>query len=212
MLFRDRVDAGNKLAMALEPYKNRMDTVVLGLARGGIVIAERVADQLNLPLDVLIVKKMGAPDNEELAIGAVTDTGETFLNKDIIAHLGLSSAFIEEERRRQLDAARTRGNKYRGNRLPLDVKSKTALLVDDGIATGASMHVAVDAIRQRGAHKIIVCVPVAALESLTRLKTIADDVICLDAPIDFEAVGIFYRDFAQTTDQEVIHLLSLRNP
>ncbi len=212
MLFRDRVDAGNKLASALETYKNRKDCVVLGLARGGIVVAERVAYYLNLPLDVLIVKKMGAPDNEELAIGAVTDTGETFLNQDIIAHLGLSSSYIENERRQQQNAAQIRGTQYRGNRLPLVVKSKTVLLVDDGIATGASMHVAVDAIRQRGAHKIIVCVPVAALESLARFKTIADDVVCLDAPMNFEAVGFFYRVFAQTTDQEVIHLLSMRDP
>lgn len=212
MLFRDRVDAGNKLALALEIYKNRKDCVVLGLARGGIVVAERVADHLNLPLDVLIVKKMGAPDNEELAIGAVTDTGEAFLNQDIIAHLGLSSAYIENERKQQHNAAQTRGKQYRGKRSPLVVKSKTVLLVDDGIATGASMHVAVDTIWQRGAHKVIVCVPVAASESLARLKTAVDDVVCLDAPIDFEAVGIFYRDFAQTTDQEVIHLLSLRNP
>lgn len=208
LLFQDRKDAGRKLAAYLESYKKHKDTVVLGLARGGVVVAFEAAAQLMLPCDVIIVKKIGAPGNEELALGAVTDTGETIWNEDYLRMLSISKTMLERQRDAQLSAARQRGEKYRGARAPLDLSNKTVVLIDDGIATGASMQAAIMAIKERGAREVVAAAPVASSTALERLRHAADKVICPYAPEDFMAVGMFYADFSQVTDSEVIQLLS----
>jgi putative phosphoribosyl transferase len=209
-LFIDRADAGSTLARSLESYKKNPDTMILGLARGGVVVAHRVAELLQLPFDVIVVKKIGAPGNEELALGAVTDTGETFWNQDILSYLSVPPAILKREKQKQMDAARVRGEQYRGMRKPIDIHNKTVLLIDDGIATGASMHAAVQAVKERGAKKVIVAAPVASIESVQSLKELADEVICPHTPSNFAAVGAFYRDFFQTTDKDVMNLLKAR--
>jgi putative phosphoribosyl transferase len=207
MDFQDRREAGLKLAEKLESYHGQPETVVVGLARGGVVVAHAVAKALNLPLDVIIIRKVGAPHNEELAIGAIDEEGHGVFNDDIIQHLGIHSAYVKEEVERQKKVAQERATLYRGGGKRIELKGKTVLLVDDGIATGASMRAAIYALRQKGAKKIVMAVPVAPPDSLKSLSVEADETVCLYAPSFFSAVGEFYRDFDQTSDQEVMKLL-----
>lgn len=207
MLFQDRADAGLKLIPQLEKYKSRKDVVVLGLARGGMVVAHAVANGLNVPLDVIIVRKIGAPENEELAIGAIAETGEGIFNDSVIEVLGVSPRYIEEEVSKQKKIAQQRVALYRGNKQGLEVKGKSVVLVDDGIATGASMRVAIRSVRARGAKEIILAVPVGAPEALKQMEKEVDKIVCLYSPTSFHAVGQFYREFDQTEDREIIDLL-----
>lgn len=207
MLFNDRRDAGIKLAAKLEKYRHEPQAVVVGLARGGVVVAHALAKALNLPLDVVVIRKIGAPMQEELAVGAIDEDGHGFFNDAIIQALNISPAYLQEEIEKQKELARQRAVLYRKDGKKTDVKEKTVIVVDDGIATGASMKAALYALKQKGAKKIILAVPVAAPETLKSLSRDVDDTICLYAPAVFMAVGQFYRRFDQTSDDEVVQLL-----
>jgi putative phosphoribosyl transferase len=208
MIFSDRRDAGRQLAHRLEEYKERKDVIVLGLARGGVVVAHEIATALKLPLNVVVVRKIGAPLNPELALGAVTETGEGIFNEQLISILGISPEYLKHEVEKESEAAQERLHLYRGMRSAPDLHGKSVILVDDGIATGASIRVAIKGVRAEGAAKILLAIPVAAPDSLRRIQKEVDEVICLFSPAFFEAVGSFYRSFTQTSDEEVSRLLS----
>lgn len=208
MLFRDRRDAGRQLASKLSRYQKRDDVIVLGLARGGMVVADEVASSLDVALNVLVVRKIGAPGNEELAVGAIAEVGEGMFNESVIEMLGVSADYLKLEVQRQRKLLKDRLNLYRGNAPAPDLRGKTVILVDDGIATGASMRVAIKSVREAGAKQIVLAVPVAAPSSLHKMRADVDEMICLHSPPDFEAVGSFYQLFNQTSDEEVIRILS----
>jgi putative phosphoribosyl transferase len=208
MLFKDRHDAGKQLAARLFEYKNRKDVIVLGLARGGVIVAYEVSQALNAPLNVIVVRKVGAPGNEELAIGAVTETGDGVFNDHLISLLGVTEEYLKREVEKEKKLAAKRLALYRSNCPSPELKEKTVILVDDGIATGASMRVAIRAVKNSGAQKLILAVPVASPDSLRRFESEADKIVCLSSPTFFEAVGAFYKVFDQTTDEEIVHLLA----
>lgn len=210
MEFKDRRDAGMQLAACLVSYKGQRDVIVLGLARGGMVTAAEVASVLGAPLNVIVVRKVGAPGNPELALGAIAEHGEGIFNEHLIGLLGVSASEIKQEVERQKKILKERLTLYRGNSPAPDLKGKTVILVDDGIATGASMRVAIKSVRAAGAKKIVMAVPVGAPESLRKMHGEADEIVCLHSPIIFEAVGSFYRVFDQTSDEEVVRLLSAK--
>jgi predicted phosphoribosyltransferase len=208
-LFRDRREAGRLLATKLTVYANHPDVVVLALPRGGVPVAYEVARALDAPLDVFVVRKLGVPGHEELAMGAVATGGVRVLN-DVVRHLGVPASLIEAVTNHELRELERRERLYRGNRPPLDVRNRTVILVDDGLATGSTMRAAVQALRQQQPASIVVAVPVAAPESCEEMRTQADAVICAVTPEAFHAVGLWYRDFSQTTDEEVRGLLAGR--
>jgi putative phosphoribosyl transferase len=210
MIFYDRQDAGQKLAILLKKYKKAKDTIVVGLPRGGVITAFEVAKYLDLSLDVICPRKIGAPFNPELAIGAITHSGALYLNEDIVQQLGISRSYIEKESADQRRESERRMQLFRKNRPPLESKDKTIILVDDGLATGATMKAALFCMRALGAKKIVCAVPVGPRDSLFELQQLADEVFCLYTPDSFMAVGQFYTLFNQTTDDEVIELLSFR--
>jgi putative phosphoribosyl transferase len=206
--FKDRHDAGLQLASALM-YLKKDRPIILALPRGGVPVAYEVAHELMAPLDVLLVRKIGAPGYPELGIGAVVD-GEhpqTVLNDELVRQLGVSSAYLAEETQRQLTEIERRRACYCGDRPPLQVQGRTVIVVDDGIATGGTMAAALKALAQEGPEKLIFAVPVATRESLDKLCVGVDDGVCLIVPSNFRAVGQFYEDFEQTADEEVISLL-----
>ncbi len=208
MLFKDRRDAGKQLVPHLDKYKDQKDIIVLGLARGGVVTAYEVASGLNVLLNVVVVRKIGAPGNEELAIGAIAEHGQGVFNEHLIGIFDVSSDYLKQEVERQKKILKIRLDRYRGNTPTPSLKGKTIILVDDGIATGASMLVAIQSVRDAGAKKIVLAVPVAAPDSLRKIQKEVDEVVCLSSPVFFEAVGAFYRVFEQTSDEEVMHLLA----
>jgi len=208
MLFKDRRDAGKQLLPPLDKYKNQQDVIVLGLARGGVVTAYEVASGLNVPLNVIVVRKIGAPGNEELALGAIAEHGEGIFNEQLIGILSVPQDYLKKEVARQKKILKERLDLYRGSSPIPIIHGKTVILVDDGIATGASMRVAIQSVRDAGAKKIVLAVPVAAPDSLRKIQKEVDEVVCLSSPVFFEAVGGFYRAFEQTSDEEVIHLLA----
>ncbi len=207
MLFKDRHDAGKQLVQPLSKYKGQKDVIVLGLARGGMETAFEIAAGLNLPLNVIVIRKIGAPGNEELALGAIAEHGEGIFNEDLVRMLGVSADYLKKEVMRQKKILSERLTLYRGKNPAPQLKGKTVILVDDGIATGASMRVAIKSVRDAAAKKIVLAVPVAAPDSLRKISNEVDEVVCLSTPAFFEAVGGFYRVFDQTSDEEVIHLL-----
>jgi predicted phosphoribosyltransferase len=209
--FRDRTEAGKLLAEQLKEYANRSDVLVLALPRGGAPVGYEVARALNAPLDVLIVRKLGAPGQEELAMGAIASGGVRIMNKDVLPFLSLTEGEIERIVAREEKELERREKLYRGDRPPPDARGKTVILVDDGIATGASMRSAVEAIRQRQPAKLIIAAPVAAGSTCEEFNREADHetCVCLETPEPFFAVGLWYEDFAQTTDDEVRDLLAL---
>jgi predicted phosphoribosyltransferase len=211
MRYRDRREAGRALAEQLRAYTGLKDGLVLALPRGGVPVGYEVARALRLPLDVFVVRKLGAPGQEELAIGAVASGGIRVLNERIITRLGLDENAIEPIAAREFEEIGRREQLYRSTKGPLNVEGKTVILVDDGIATGASMNVAVQALRAGSPKKIVVAVPVAAVENCELLRSQANDVICGETPRDFSAVGQWYEDFRQTTDEEVAELLGTRD-
>ena len=196
------------LAAKLEKYRAQPQTVVMGLARGGVVVAHAVAQVLKLPLDVIVIRKVGAPDQEELAIGAVDEEGDGFLNQGIIRSLNISPSYIQNEVDQQKKVAQERAARYRKGKKKTDIKGQTIIAVDDGIATGASVRAALLGLKKKGAGRIILAVPVAAADSIKNLSKEVDEAVCLYAPSDFMAVGQFYQKFDQTSDDEVIELLS----
>jgi len=206
--FENRRDAGRELAPHLNPYAGRGDTLVLGLPRGGVPVAYEVARALGAPLDVFVVRKLGVPGRSELAMGAIASGGVRVINPGVIRALGIEDNEIEEVAvREQWELARQEQN-FRPGRPPADVERRTVILVDDGLATGATMRAAVAALRRCKAGRIIVAVPVGSADTCADMKTVADEVICARTPEPFLAVGEWYADFSQTTDEEVRYLLA----
>jgi predicted phosphoribosyltransferase len=205
--FLDRRDAGRALGAKLASYRNRNDVVVLGLPRGGVPVAFEVALALDAPLDVFLVRKLGSPGQEELAMGAIASGGVRVLNPTVIRSLRISAEEIERATRREEEELRRRELSYRGDRPPLDLRSRIAILVDDGLATGSSMRAAVEAARKLAPARIVVAVPVAPFSTAREMRRIADDVVCVATPEPFDSVGRFYEEFDQTTDEEVRELL-----
>lgn len=207
-LFRDRRDAGKKLAQKLMTYAGRTDVIVLALPRGGVPVAYEVALALRAPLDIFIVRKLGLPGHEELAIGAIASGSARVLNKDIIQYLNISDEAIDAIAQRELQELERRERAYRGNRPPLNVENRTIILIDDGLATGASMRAAVAGLRAQNPAHIVVAVPTAAPETCEALEPEVDQMICATTPEPFYGVSRWYEDFSQTTDEEVKTLLA----
>ncbi|HET9464238.1 MAG TPA: phosphoribosyltransferase family protein [Gemmatimonadales bacterium] len=204
--FRDRRDAGQQLAERLEPYRQARP-VVFAIPRGGVPVGAEVARGLNAELDVVVARKLGAPFQAELALGAVTSDGERFLNDEIISQLGVDDAYLDQVTREQGDEARRRERRFRGGRPPAAVEGRTVLLVDDGLATGATMRAAARSLRKRAPGRLVVAVPVGSREACMALREDADEVICLAQPEPFYAIGLHYQSFEQVDDAEVIALL-----
>ncbi len=207
MIFKNRIDAGQKLAQALKKYKNAKDTVILALPRGGVVVGFEVAKELNLPLDVVVPRKIGAPGNPEFAIGAITETGEEIFDEETIKTYNISKEYIENEIEKEKAEAERRLKLYRGEQPCLSLKNKTVIILDDGLATGLTMRAAVKTVKTREPKKIVVAFPIGSPESIEIIKHEVDEVVYLDAPLFFGAVGAFYEEFGQTTDEEVVELL-----
>lgn len=204
--FRDRGDAGRFLARHLAAYRTT-DTLVLGIPRGGVPVAAAVARALGADLDVLVARKLGAPDSPELAIGAVTANGGRYLNEDMIRDLGVSQEYVESVTAEETEEARRREERFRGDSPKAEFKGRVVILVDDGLATGATMRAAVRSVRRQGPAQVVVAVPVGSIEACGALRKEADEVVCPRTPVDFMAVGIYYADFTQTPDSEVRRLL-----
>ncbi|MGA8940807.1 MAG: phosphoribosyltransferase family protein [Acidobacteriaceae bacterium] len=207
MIFQDRADAGRQLVRLLALFADRSDVVVLGVPRGGVAVACEVAAALQVPLDVFLSRKLGVPTQPELAFGAVAAGGGRYVDAGMVRAAGVTEQQVERvtaEVRSELDR---RAALYRGARLPLQVEGKTVILVDDGIATGASVFAAVEALRGMKPAKLVLAVPVAPRSTSVWLRTVVDEFVCLDLPDPFYSVGAFYRNFAQVEDAEVIDLL-----
>jgi len=209
MHFRDRADAGRRLGDALKArYGDRDDVLILGLPRGGVPIAFEVAQILNAPLDIFVVRKLGVPGHEELAMGAMASGGAIVFNDEVVQSLGIPQNAIDRVIARERRELERREREYRGNRPPIDVSARTVILVDDGLATGATMHAAVQAVRASGPAGIVIAVPVAAAATVTRLRPFVDDLVCINIPESFFAVSAWYDNFSQTTDEEVSSMVS----
>jgi putative phosphoribosyl transferase len=207
MIFEDREDAGRRLAKESEEFANRKEVLVLGIPRGGVTVAFQIAQSLHAPLDVFLSHKLGVPGQEELAFGAIAAGGGRFLEQQVIQAVGISPEQIDRitaEAGRMLEQ---RAVLYRGDRLPLEVAGQTVVLVDDGIATGASTFAAVSALREMKPAMLIVAAPIAPASTCAWLRRIVDRLVCLYAPEDSYSVGQFYRRFTQVTDEEVVALL-----
>jgi putative phosphoribosyl transferase len=207
MIFRDRVEAGKYLATKLQKYKGRRDVVVLALPRGGVPIGYEVAQELGVPLDIFLVRKLGVPGHEELAMGAIATGGVRVLNDDVVDYLGIPPNVIDAIAARELNELRRREVAYRSNRPEPDVKGKTVILVDDGLATGSTIRAAAQALRQQQPARIVVAVPVSAPETCDEYRIGVDEIVCAITPEPFLGVGQWYQDFSQTTDEEVRDLL-----
>jgi putative phosphoribosyl transferase len=206
--FPNRVEAGRQLAEKLEKYAGRDDVIVLGLPRGGVPVANEVAKRLRVPLDVFVVRKLGVPGFEELAAGAIASGGVRVLNEDVMRAIPHADRAIEAVTTKETAELERREQIYRGGRPAPDVRDRIAILVDDGLATGATMRAAVKALRQRGAAKIVVGVPVGPPDTCHEIEEQADETICLSTPEFFQAVGQYYEDFSQTSDEDVRELLA----
>jgi len=206
--FQDRIDAGRQLAGRLSRYGGRDDVLVLGLPRGGVPVAAEVASGLRAPLDVLIVRKLGVPGWEELAMGAIASGGVRVINEFVVRAEGIPPDVIDQVAARELKELHRRETRYRGHSDPLHVRDRTIILVDDGIATGSTMKAAVQALRQQGAASITIAVPTSSIEARAQLEPMVDDFVALMTPDDFRAVGQWYVDFTQTSDADVARILS----
>lgn len=209
MRFKNRLEAGRILAESLGEFAARDDVVVLGLPRGGVPVAFEVAEALNAPLDVIPVRKLGVPGQEELAMGAIAAGGPYVINEEIVRQLGISSATIESTAKWETRELKRREKLYRGNRAAVELRGRTVILVDDGLATGATMRAAVSAVRSMGAESIVVAVPIAAVSACELFTDPAEKLscVCAECVSAFFAVGMWYDDFSQTTDQEVCDFL-----
>jgi putative phosphoribosyl transferase len=207
MLFQDRYEAGRVLASRLMQYANQPDVVVLALPRGGVPVGYEVAKALNVPLDVFVVRKLGVPGHEELAMGAIASGGVRVLNEDVVRALGIPESLIDRIAEREQRELERREQEYREGRPPLDVRGRTVILVDDGLATGSSMRVAAMALKQLRPARVIVAVPVASPATCAEFQSVVDQVVCAVTPEPFWAVGQWYEDFSQTSDEEVRELL-----
>jgi putative phosphoribosyl transferase len=209
MIYKNRRDAGKRLAQELKQFAGRPGLVVLALPRGGVPVAFEVAEALGAPLDVFVVRKLGVPGHEEYAMGAVASGGVIVLNEEATRSLRIPVSAIHTVAAREQEEIRRRNRLYRGDRPPLEVRDRTIILVDDGLATGSTMRAAVEALRKQSPKRIVVAVPVGAVSSCRQLRDTADEVICPATPDPFEAVGLWYDDFIQTEDAEVRDLLDL---
>jgi len=207
MIFRDRTEAGKYLATKLLSYKDRPDVLVLALPRGGVPVAFEVAQALRVPLDIFLVRKLGVPGHEELAMGAISTGGVRVLNEDIVDYLRIPEQVIDAVAAEELKELERRELAYRGNRAEPDVKGKTVILIDDGLATGSTIRAAAQALRQQQPARIVVAVPVSAPETCDEYRIGVDEIICAVTPEPFLGVGMWYLDFPQTTDDEVRDLL-----
>jgi putative phosphoribosyl transferase len=210
-IFPNRAEAGRRLAESLSAYRGRDDAIVLGLPRGGVPVAYEVARQLGLPLDVFVVRKLGVPGYEELAMGAIASGNVSVLNEDVIGALPNSEAILEMVIVQEKIELERQEARYRQNRPAPDLRRRVVILVDDGLATGATMRAAAAALRKQGVAKIVVAVPVGAPETCQALNSEVDEMICAFIPQFFYGVGQFYEDFSQTTDEEVRELLARAN-
>lgn len=208
MRFANRTEAGRILAAHLDTFANRDDVVVLALPRGGVPVAAEVARALAAPLDVVLVRKLGAPGQIELAIGAIAEDGVRLVNEDVLSSLGLGLDTIDRVVAEEEPELARRLRTYRGDRAAVPVSGRTAILVDDGLATGASMEAACRAVAARGATRLVVAVPVAARDACDRLRAVAHEVVAVATPVPFWAVGAWYADFEQTTDEQVVDALA----
>ena len=209
-VFTDRTDAGQQLATLLDQEDVEAD-IVLGIPRGGLPVARQIADAMELPLDVVVASKIGAPHNPELAIGAVASDGSAWLNDSLIRQVDPPEGYVERERAREATNAREKADRYRGRRDPPDLKGKRVLVVDDGVATGATAKACLRQVREAGAESVVLAVPVGSPDTLEDLYADADAVIAVESPPHFRAVGQFYRQFDQVTDEEAIaHLEETR--
>jgi putative phosphoribosyl transferase len=206
--FPNRTEAGRQLAERLDKYAGREDVIVLGLPRGGVPVAYEVAKHLRTPLDVFIVRKLGVPGFEELAAGAIASGGVRVLNEDVMRAIPHADEVIEAATARETAELKRREQIYREGRPPPELRDRIVVLVDDGLATGATMRAAVKALRQRGVAKIVVAVPVGPPDTCRELEEEADETICLSMPEFFQAVGQYYEDFSQTSDEDVRELLA----
>jgi len=207
--FKDRIDAGRVLARELEGYGGRPDVLVLALPRGGVPVGFEVARELGVPLDVFVVRKLGMPGHEEYAIGAIASGGVRIINEEAVRSFGVTDAEIEAVTAEERMELERRERRYRDGRPSPDIAGKTVILVDDGLATGSTMRAAVEALREEGPARVVVAVPTAALETCAEIATLVDDMVCAMTPEPFYAVGLWYDDFGQTTDEEVHDLLAI---
>lgn len=208
-MFKDRVDAGVQLASRLKEYKGKEAVLVLALPRGGVVTGYEIAKSLNVPLDIVIVRKIGFPGQPELGIGAVSETGTTVMNENIISAYGISKEYIEREMSKQKEEISRRVKLYRKGKRLSGLEGKTVILVDDGVATGATMKVAIATLKEEKLKKLIVALPVAPPGTAEEIEKMVDEFICIETPDDFMAVGSYYYDFTQVSDEEVVELLEL---
>jgi putative phosphoribosyl transferase len=204
--FADRLDAGRQLAAELEEYRGS-DALVLGMARGGVAVAYAVAEELDLPLRALIVRKIGAPGNPELAVGAVSETGIRWVDYDLARATGASDSFLEREVARQIEEARRRQREYAGGPGLASIRDHPAIVVDDGVATGASALVAVRSVRALQSSEVVLATPAAAPQAVQLLRPQVDRLVALRTPDPFMSVGLYYRDFSQLSDAEVVRYL-----
>jgi putative phosphoribosyl transferase len=205
--FKNRVHAGQYLAERLVQYAGVSDAVVLGLPRGGVVVAHEIAEKLALLLDIFLVRKLGVPGYEELAMGAIASGGIRVMNEEVLRQIRISDSEIEAVSRREEMELKRREAAYRGNRPQLDVKGLTVILVDDGLATGSTMRAAVTALRRQKPGRIVIAVPTASPDVCNEFRAEVDEILCGITPAPFHAVGAWYEDFSQTTDEEVQQLL-----
>lgn len=210
-VFRDRVEAGELLAERLTAYAGRDDVAVLALPRGGVPVAHEIARALQVPFDVFVVRKLGVPGYEELAMGAIASGGARVINHEVVNALGIPMNVIDAIAQTEQIELDRRERLYRGTRSPVNLVNRTVILVDDGLATGSTMRAAVMAARQQGPARVVVAVPVGAPATCADLSREADEVVCLRTPEPFVAVGLWYRDFTPTSDQEVRALLARRD-
>lgn len=208
MRFRNRIDAGRQLAAQLTEYAGRSDVLVLALPRGGVPVAFEVATALGAPLDVLLVRKLGVPGHPELAMGAIAAGGVEVLSEDLIRNLAIPRGLIQQVAVRERLELERRDRLFRGNRQPPIIRDRTVILVDDGLATGSTMEAAIVTLRAQAPAKLVVAVPVGARDTCERIGRLADGIVCLATPEPFNAVGLWYEQFTQTTDEEVSRLLA----
>src|SRR5437762_3150813 len=212
MRFRDRAEAGKRLAAGLQKYAGRHDVVVLALPRGGVPVAVEVARELGAPLDIFLVRKLGVPGHPELAMGAIAAGGVKVLSEDLISELGIPRALVEQVAVRERLELDRRERTYRGDRPIPVLRDRTVIVIDDGLATGSTMEAAVAALRIHKPARIVVAAPVGAPETCHRLQQVADEVVCAETPTPFNAVGLWYERFDQTSDEEVVALLRATAP